>query len=146
MVYWILSTFMVALTCALALSTDLRTYITDDLLHRNQRKILSVISTTNSNTAFKILKIKKGKNLYVEVYSDDKKEQFDLGATNNGTVFLNGKSTEMASVDIDNDGLREIIIPTLNSRSKSELYILKYNSKTQRFLMSNSVPYLNLNN
>ena len=145
-VYWILSILMIALTCVLAFSGDFRLFITNDLLNTNKRKVLSVITVKNANDDFKILKIRKGKKLFIEVYSDNKKELFDLGVANNGTVFLSGKSTELASVDVDNDGLREIIVPTLNSEFKSELYILKYNLKAKRYSMSNSVPYLNLTN
>ena len=144
-VYWILSALMVLLTVTLVGSTDLRDFITKNLLKSDQRKVLSVITINSQANDFKIFKIKKGKKLIIEVYSKNKKELFDLGIANNGTVFLGGKSTQLASVDLDNDGLEEIIVPTLNSKFKSELYILKYNIEAKRFSMSNSVPYLNLN-
>ena len=136
---------MLALTCLLTFSSDFRLLITHDLLKMDNRKILSVITVENDNNDFKVLKIRRGKNLFIEIYSDNKREFFDLGLTTNGTVFLGGKSTELASVDLDNDGLREIIVPTLNDKFKSELYIIKYNLKAQTHSMSNSVPYLNLN-
>lgn len=142
--YLILSFFILVLTFTLCLSSELRDLVTKDLLNGDKRKILSVISITNDKKDFKVLKIQKGRHLFIEIYSDSKKEIFDLGTSNNGTVFLGDKSTELASVDIDNDGLQEIIVPTLNSRSKSALYILKYNSVAERYSMSDSVPYLNL--
>ena len=146
LLYWSLSSVILASTLLLTISNELRGFIVNDLLDGDKRKVLSVITVKNDKTEFKFIKIRKGKNIFIEIYSDKRNEIFDLGRATNGTLFLSGKSTELASVDLDDDGLIEVIVPALNSQFKSELYILNYNVKTKRHSMSNSVPYLNLNN
>lgn len=135
---------MILASLAIASSKDVRDYLGDNIFNQSKRSVLSVLDYKIQNYSFKIIKVKKAQALYVEVYDENTKKQstFGLGKNLNGAIFLNGKTTELASYDLDNDGQKEVIVPTLSKNNKSLIFILKFNEASNSFSLESPISYI----
>lgn len=142
--YYILSAMIIFLSLAIAISGDFRSYLSNNILGHDKRKVLSVLNYKIKTDRYKIIKVRKNNSIYVEVYDNENtnKASFGLGKNLNGAIFLNGKTTELASYDLDKDGLKEVVIPTLSKNNKSLIFILKYNKNTKAFTLESPIAYI----
>ena len=143
-IYYLASTLIILFSLALATSKDLRSSLSERVFKRNKRTLLSVLNYTSQGNSFKIIKVQKARTMYVEVYNEDTKNQssFNLGKNLNGALFLNGKTTELASYDLDNDGQKEVIVPTLSKNNKNLIFILKFNTSSGTFSLESPISYI----
>ena len=136
---------MIVLSLALATSKNLREYIRSSIFQQNKRAVLSVLNYETQSNKYKIVKVKKSQTLFVEIYDKHTKKQasFSLGKNLlNGAIFLNGRATELASYDLDSDGQKEVIVPTLSKNNKNLIFILKFHLKTNTFSLESPISYI----
>lgn len=132
------------LSFSIAVSSSFRAFLADNIFLMNKRTVLSVLKYQYNSDSYKIVKVKIYNTIFVEVYDKDSKNisSFNLGKNLNGAMFLNGKSTELASYDLDHDGLKEVVIPTLSKNNKNLIFILKYNTQSKVFSLESPISYL----
>jgi hypothetical protein len=142
--YYTLSAVILALSFSLALSESFRSYLSVELLSLDKRKVLSVLEYNSKAGRFKIVKVQKGQALSIEVYDEKNVSQadFGLGKNLNGAIFLNGKTTELAAYDLNKDGQKEVIIPTLSKNRKSLIFILKFDPSLNIFTLDSPISYI----
>ena len=134
--------FLASLT--IAASSSFRDFLGEHLLNQNQRTVLSVLDYKNGKKTYKVVKVQRSQALFIEIYESKTKIQtsFGLGKNLNGSIFLNGRATELASFDLDKDGQKEIIVPTLSKNSKSLIFIIKYRPQTDTFSLESPIAYI----
>ena len=142
--FYSISSLIIALSFCIAISSSFRDYLADNIFLLNKRTVLSVLEYKHNSEEYKIIKIKIYNTLFVEVYDKNSKNisSFNLGKNLNGAIFLNGKTTELASYDLDNDKLQEVIIPTLSKNNKNLIFILKYDADSKLFSLESPISYL----
>ena len=84
-----------------------------------------------------ILKIKTRDQYYLEIYKDNQSlelmQRIALEEPLDGSFYFQGRYTNLAMADIDNDGNFEIVAPMYDKNSIPRLLIYKYNSALQSF-------------
>gem|GEM_PF-6734911 len=141
---YLVSALIIVFSFSIALSKGLRNSLNTYLLNSHKREVLSVLNYRTVKKTYKILKIKKKNSIFIEIY--DQKSQvhqfFTLGKYSDGSIFLDGKNTSLASYDLDKSGTKEVVIPTLSKDRKSLVFILKYNPQSERFKLDSPVNYM----
>ena len=135
---------MLLASLTIAASSSFRDFLGEHLLNQNQRTVLSVLEYKNKGKIYKVVKVQKSRSLFIEIYESNTNLQasFGLGKNLNGSIFLKGKATELASFDLDKDGQKEIIVPTLSKNSKSLIFIIKYRPSTNTFSLESPISYI----
>jgi hypothetical protein len=106
-----------------------------------QRNILAKISgdLTGQGLHVTILKIQLRESLVLEVYKAENPEELTLMARivlpekRDAYFQLKGNATNLGLVDIDNDGILEILAPSFDEQMIARLNIYKFNPATQSF-------------
>ena len=100
------------------------------------RKIIAKVDghLLNTDKAFTVLKIKEGSKLTVELYSPDEEgnltllNRTPLYDSRDGYLHVRDSATNLAIMDVDKDGVNEVIAPTYDDQMVPRLNIFKYNS------------------
>ena len=84
------------------------------------------------------LKIRSAEGLSLEIYSDTGEglnllAKIILQEKRDGYFSLKGNATNLALVDVDKDGLMEIVAPTYDDQMIPRLNIFKYNDQSKHF-------------
>lgn len=108
------------------------------VFNKEERVVLASIegAITKVNTAQKVLKIKDHNNLIIEIYDENQSPsllvtQAILTQKVDGYMSLNNQMTKLSILDLDNDGLSEIIVPHFDANNQARVIIFKFNPNTQ---------------
>lgn len=132
---------LVAMTLiTVAVIPSLRTKVKDAFTDSDRIVVAKVSgSLSPQGPRVTILKIKKSKDLTLEIYFTDDNEVLSLMAklplfeTRDGYFLLQGNATNLALTDVDKDGSPEVVAPTYDEQMVPRLNIFKYNSDTKGF-------------
>ena len=104
------------------------------------RQILAKIFAEFSNKAYVILKIKTESGIDIEFFEKDAannqrlKQKFSLTDDSEAFLMINTHSVNLGLNDIDNDGVLDIIAPTVDHNGNSRLNIFKFNHDLNQFV------------
>ncbi len=110
------------------------------LLQPPAREVVATLSFEAASQNFKIIKIKKGSGLAVEIYktkpgslSADLQAVFEIPDSKD--VFYDFKSSlsNLFEANIDEDPATEIIVPVMDNNLVSRLSVIKYEPQSQQF-------------
>ncbi|MNJ93506.1 hypothetical protein D3C87_111880 [compost metagenome] len=124
----------------IAVVPSLRSQVKDFFTMEN-RTILAKVSGNLGPLGPKVtaLKFRSSEGLALEIYSDSDADglvliaKINLGEKRDGYVSVQGNATNLALVDVDYDGLMEIVAPTYDDQMVPRLNIFKYNPNTRHF-------------
>jgi hypothetical protein len=131
------SLFALAITLSFAfLSPKVRKNL--GLFPSQQRSVLAAIPVKYGADSYKIIKLKQGPHILIEIYRQHGLEselyaQFEL--QNRKDIYYDFKTsvTNMFIANIDEDQTNEILVPLLNQNLDSEISIIKYASSDKKF-------------
>jgi hypothetical protein len=112
-----------------------------DFFNPEQRNILAKISgdLNGQGLHVTILKIQTRDNLVLEIYNAENPEAISLMTKivlpekRDAYFQLKGNATNLGLVDVDNDGVLEILAPTFDDQMIARLNIYKFNPATRGF-------------
>ena len=88
----------------------------------------------------KILKIKSGSKLYIEIYYQNKNknfqfsERFDLDeAKNDSHIDFKGITSNLILSDLNHDNITEILVPMIDHKFKPKLKVYEYDHTLKHF-------------
>lgn len=87
----------------------------------------------------RVLKVKKKDLLALEIYRVDENQQItliqqlNLPDANDGYFHVNSQATNLAAIDIDQDGKSEIIAPSFDRNLVAHLNVYKFNPQAETF-------------
>lgn len=106
----------------------------------DERAILSKVSGNLGPQGPKVtaLKIRSETGLSLEIYDNTPDglvllAKINLQEKRDGYFSLKGNATNLALVDVDKDGLMEIVAPTYDDQMIPRLNIFKYNDQSKHF-------------
>jgi hypothetical protein len=102
------------------------------------RFVLATLEFPIEGDLFKIVKIKSQGNILVEIYQQKQTQSilytsFDLKEKTD--VFYDFKSsvTNLFIADVDEDQMKEILVPVMGKNLDSQLSVIKYTPETKKF-------------
>lgn len=130
----ILALIAVVAVC-LAIIPQTRQSIKKIFISQN-RKIIAKVDglLLNSNKNFTVFKIKEGNQLSIELYAPDEEgnltllNKTPLYESRDGYLDVKNTATNLAIMDVDKDGINEILAPTYDDQMVPRLNIFKYNA------------------
>ena len=94
-------------------------------------------SISKDGPAVIVLKIKTRDQYFLEIYKANQSleimQRIALEEPLDGRFYFQGRYTNLALADLDNDGVFEIVAPMYDKNSVPRLLIYKYNSSLQSF-------------
>jgi len=106
-----------------------------------ERKILSKVFTEYGHKSFVILKIKINNAVELEIYekippqnNQQLKQKFTLNDDSEAYLMVNSNALNLTLIDIDKDGLLDIVCPTVDKNGNSRLNVFQYNPDIEQFL------------
>ena len=87
----------------------------------------------------KVLKLQTPEGVQVEIYNSPEGagssliDRIRLQDRHNGFFDFQGEASQLAILDVNGDGLYEIIAPTFDERLNAHLNIFRYNPEVRRF-------------
>ncbi len=130
--------FLALLISLLVLSPSFRESVFT--LSKNQRLVLAALPIHLDNADFKIVKIRQGPHILIEIYLQ-KKESSELHSRfefeNKKDVYYDFKSsvTNMFIANIDQNASEEILIPLLDQNLESQIKVIRYSSEQKKFFI-----------
>lgn len=136
-VFLILIAFVAAILSSMP---ALRNFISRASHTENERKILSKIFTNYDGINFVAFKIKTHNAIELEIYEKDAvtysqklKHKFTYPNDQDSFLIVEGNTVNLALSDIDQDNIKEILMPTVDQFGVSRLNIIKYNMDLKQF-------------
>lgn len=141
--YLIVSMVVLALAGAiLSSSQDIRNYFTAHQAS-GKRSILAKIFTSYDNINYVIFKIRTETGIDIEIYEKDEstyfqklKQKFSFPDDKDAFLMVEGNSISLALSDVDQNGVMDIVMPTVDQFGLSRLNVFKYNSDLKQFSQS----------
>ncbi len=130
---------LIALTLILIVAIpSLRMSIRDRLLPDSRTLIAKIDGRISGDgPSVIVLKIKTRDQYFLEVYKDNQNlelmQRIALEEPLDGRFYFQGRYTNLALADLDNDGTYEVVSPMYDKNSVPRLLIFKYNSSLQSF-------------
>jgi hypothetical protein len=110
------------------------------LVNPDGRHVLATLPFTANNNEYKIIKLRKGSSIAVEIYktkpgtlNSELQAVFDIPDSKD--VFYDFKSSlsNLFEANIDEDPATEIIVPVMDNNLVARLNVIKYEPKSQQF-------------
>lgn len=114
----------------------------NSLLKNQQRHVLAKLTGFFSNDQIEmlILKVQDPAGLQIEIYEVDRKlgtqtfkQKFDLSEDADSYVTIDKNSTNLALQDVDQDGILDIIAPSVDRNGNLRLNTFRFNSELKMF-------------
>ena len=114
----------------------------NSLLKNQQRHVLAKLTGFFSNDQIEmlILKVQDPAGLQIEIYEVDRKldtqtfkQKFDLSEDADSYVTIDKNSTNLALQDVDQDGVLDIIAPSVDRNGNLRLNTFRFNSELKMF-------------
>lgn len=142
--YLIVAMTVVAIIIAvLSSSQTVRNYFSPSANSTTQRQILAKIFSTYDEINFVIFKIRTDQGIDIEIYEKDPatffqklKQKFSFPDDNDAYLMVDGNSISLALSDVDQNGIMDIVMPTVDQYGLSRLNVFKYNSDLKQFSQS----------
>ena len=108
-----------------------------------RRSILAKLFTTFDETHYVIFKIRSENGIDIEIYEKDGstyfqklKQKFSFPEDKDAFLMVDGNSISLALSDVNQDGVMDIVMPTVDQFGLSRLNVFKYNSDLKQFSQS----------
>lgn len=110
------------------------------IVNPDGRHVLATLPFNSDNSEYKIVKLRKGSNITVEIYkmkhgslNSELQTVFDIPDSKD--VFYDFKSSlsNLFEANIDEDPATEIIVPVMDNNLVSRLNVIKYEPKSKQF-------------
>lgn len=131
--------FLAMSVTVVAVIPSLRSQV-KELFSSQNRTILAKVNGNIGPLGPKVtaLKIRSGDDLSLEIYDDTQDglaliSKINLSEKRDGYITVQGNATNLALIDVDHDGLLEIVAPTYDDQMVPRLNIFKYNPATKTF-------------
>lgn len=143
---WVLLSLLIVLVAVTAASIHpaARQWLRDHLISDN-RVVLAKVDgdLTGQGDFVSVIKVKTRNELIVEVYSlEPKKNETSLRARlvlperRDGFFQFRGHPTNLALVDLNDDGTLEIAVPTFDDNLIPRLHVYRYDPAAQVFILT----------
>lgn len=135
---WTASAVFLIASISLFLSPKLQTKI-HNTLYPPQRVVLATLETDLNveGLKYKVLKIKTGKEIWIEIYDLNKKDaqviSFKVNAKADGQMFVNNKTSPLFASDLNGDEVMEIVAPTFGLEFQPQIHAFKLNPRNGSF-------------
>ncbi len=112
------------------------------LLKNQQRTVLAKLTGffSNEQVEMLILKVRDSAGLQIEIYEVNRKQdtqvlkqKFDLSEDADSYVTIDKNSTNLALQDVDQDGILDIIAPSVDRNGNLRLNTFRFNSELKMF-------------
>lgn len=129
---------LLALSFLLLLKTENQERLTH-FLYPPERQVLSTLETNLniSSKKYKVIKIQKAKNLWVEFYDLQQQERlvatFKLPSRLDGQMYVNKKTSNLFASDLDGDNILEVVSPAFNIELEPHIHAFKYSPENGNF-------------
>jgi hypothetical protein len=127
----------------LSSSQTVRNYFSSSLSSTAQRSILAKIFTSYDDVNYVIFKIRTDEGIDIEIYEKDPttffqklKQKFSFPDDKDAFLMVDGNSISLALSDVDQNGMMDIVMPTVDQYGLSRLNVFKYNSELKQFSQS----------
>jgi hypothetical protein len=135
------SLFVPLALIAVVLHPDLRKGVRSQVMTEERLILSSVIGKIlkNDHQPFKVLKVKKGNQIFLEIYSllrDGRSPiigKLLLEDVKDGFFNFSGEATNLVLKDVDGDENMEILAPTFDGNLAAKLNVFKFNQETGQF-------------
>lgn len=142
--YLIAAMAVVAIVFAiLSSSQTVRNYFSSASEDSGQRSILAKIFTSYDDINYVIFKIRTHEGIEIEIYEKDPttyfqklKQKFSFPDDKDAFLMVDGNSISLALSDVDQNGMMDIVMPTVDQYGLSRLNVFKYNSDLKQFSQS----------
>ena len=142
--YLIAAMTVVAIIIAvLSSSQTVRNYFSPNSNGTTQRQILAKIFSTYDEINFVIFKIRTEEGIEIEIYEKDPetffqklKQKFSFPNDKDAFLLVDGNSISLALSDVDQNGIKDIVMPTVDQYGLSRLNVFKYDSDLKQFTQS----------
>lgn len=122
--------------CIPSTRTVLRSYILNPA-----RKVLSIANGNllHNGSFVKVVKYKTPEGILIEVLSSDDSgsrsliDRISIYGEHDGFFDFYGEASQLAIMDVDEDGKMELVAPTFDNNLVAHLNIYKYNDITKKF-------------
>lgn len=139
--YLIAAMTVVAIIIAvLSSSQTVRNYFSPASNGTTQRQILAKVFSTYDEINFVIFKIRTGEGIDIEIYEKDPetffqklKQKFSFPGDKDAFLLVDGNSISLALSDVDQNGIMDIVMPTVDQYGLSRLNVFKYDSDLKQF-------------
>ncbi len=139
--YLIAAMTVVAIIIAvLSSSQTVRNYFSPASNGTTQRQILAKVFSTYDEINFVIFKIRTGEGIDIEIYEKDPetffqklKQKFSFPGDKDAFLLVDGNSISLALGDVDQNGIMDIVMPTVDQYGLSRLNVFKYDSDLKQF-------------
>ena len=94
---------------------------------------------SSDGTQWTVLKIQKGGQISLEIYKSNEDGHLTLATSlrledrKDGHFLFQGNALNLALIDVDKDGINEIVAPTYSDQMVPRLNIFRYNKETDSF-------------
>lgn len=141
--YLMVGMALIALIAAiLSSSNTVRNYFAPTE-NTEKRSILAKIFTSYDDINYVIFKIRTDTGITIEIYEKDPvtyfqklKQKFSFPDDKDAFLMVDGNSISLALSDVDQNGLLDIVMPTVDQYGLSRLNVFKYNSDLKQFSQS----------
>lgn len=111
------------------------------LFNKTDRTVLAKVTSFygHDQNQVLILKVQDATNMMIEIYQvkdthqSELKQKFDLNDDTDAYVTIDKSSTNLALVDVDKDGVLDIVAPTVDRNGNLRLNSFRYNNELQNF-------------
>jgi hypothetical protein len=130
--------FIAIATAILSTRSQFRELVSSN--QKQSREILAKIFTEFSGQSYVILKIKTETGIDIEIFLKDEnnsqklKQKFSLKEDTEAFLMVNNNSLNLGLNDVDQDGVLDIIAPTVDRNGNSRLNIFKFNADLNQFV------------
>lgn len=108
---------------------------------RPARQVLSIANGNllHDGSFVKVVKYKTLSGILIEILSSDDSgsrsliDRIEISDKHDGFFDFYGEASQLAIMDVDEDGKMELVAPTFDSNLVAHLNIYKYNEVTQKF-------------
>ena len=108
------------------------------------REVLSqIVFSPDQLSKYQIIKVKIDNKIIVEIYKILNEYNFefvsriDTGSKYEGYFLLGGNATNLAYINIDDEPMKEIIVPGFDNNLTANLNVIKFDSDNKTFTLIN---------
>lgn len=142
--YLIVAMAVVAILFAILTSSQsVRNYFSSTGSGTEQRLILAKLFTSYDEVNYVIFKIRTDDGVEMEIYEKDTttffqklKQKFSFPDDKDAFLMVDGNSISLALSDVDQNGIMDIVMPTVDQYGLSRLNVFKYDSELKQFSQS----------
>lgn len=132
-----LATFALSLMISVLLLLEPVRSRVQQIFNRSQREVLSSLEFKRGDQSYRIIKIKTGQGLALEVYKRLEEGDLLLDVANladkrDASFKFAGKSANLFMQDISGDGIPDIISPSLDKNLKARLNVFLWNEQDEK--------------